>query len=365
MHQRWWHAALHALVLILAAIALLEWLLGTCGVGQQEFAQPDAELGRRHIPGKLVTWRLEGYSSDHLNSAGLRDVEHKLEKLPGVTRIALLGDSSTEGMQVPLAKTYARVLNSALDAEHPGKFEVINFGCSGYSTGQELIQLEKDVVGYAPDITVLLYNRGDALENVRNPLKKNVEPRPYFYLDEDGRLREDATLLAQRQQGLLPEQLWAFLREHSHIFGVFSQTDLSLSIHERLYRKLRSWVLRLASLLAPRSGATGAVAAYRPQDGWQVTCALIEAMNQECRKHHSRFVLLCFPNLLGDPELSRQRADLEVRSRNRRFAFLDLTPGFANHPDPGSLFLQYHFSTAGHHLVAEQLRQLLAAEHLI
>src|SRR5205814_6029316 len=104
----WLRTTLELVVYGVVAIVFLEWFFGFCGVGEQEFLQPDKELGLRHIPGKLVTWRLEGFSRDHFTGSGLRDVEHSVIKPPGVTRIALLGDSSTDGLQVPLADTYAR-----------------------------------------------------------------------------------------------------------------------------------------------------------------------------------------------------------------------------------------------------------------
>src|SRR4051812_33246218 len=95
---------------IVVCVFALEMTFTICGVGGQEFLQPDDRIGCRHIPGKQVTWRMEGFSNDRLSSTGLRDIEHAIVKRPGVTRIALLGDSSTEGMQVPLPETYARVL---------------------------------------------------------------------------------------------------------------------------------------------------------------------------------------------------------------------------------------------------------------
>src|SRR3984957_3032518 len=98
------------------AILLVEGIFRLCGIGQQEYLQADPVLGCRHIPNQLVTWRMEGYSSDRLSSAGLRDVEHNIAKPAGVKRVALLGDSSTEGMQVSLSNTYAKVLEKELGA---------------------------------------------------------------------------------------------------------------------------------------------------------------------------------------------------------------------------------------------------------
>jgi lysophospholipase L1-like esterase len=40
----------------------------------------------------------------------------------------------------------------------------------------------------------------------------------------------------------------------------------------------------------------------------------------------------------------------------------DLTPKFRWHPNPKSLFLKYHFSSAGHRFVAERIAEALPAQ---
>ncbi|MBI4533962.1 MAG: SGNH/GDSL hydrolase family protein [Candidatus Melainabacteria bacterium] len=312
-----------------------------------------------------MTWRLEGFSSDHISSAGLRDVEHSITKPPGVTRIALLGDSSTEGLQVGLNDTYARVLERMLNGGAEAKFEVINFGCSSYSTGQQLLQFQKEVLPYRPDITVLLYNRGDSLENVRDPMNKHVEPRPYFYLDARGQLQQDNAVLTANKSMFQPNLLLGFLRRNSCIYGVFSQTDLALSINERFYRKLRSWGMRLLSLCVADNNRQYAAVGYPKPDGWQVTKKLIQALRGDCKEHGSSFVLMAFPNTLGDPEFAQQLVDLAKVSQSTGFEYIDLTPMFTANPDPNSLFLKYHFSAAGHKIVAEHLAEYLSTHNLV
>src|ERR1700687_5059060 len=104
----------------------------------------------------------------------MRDVEHTIAKPAGVYRIALLGDSATEGLQVPFDATYGREIER-IYAAHGIKAEVLNFGCSGYSTGQEVLQFEREVAQYKPDLSILLYNRGDSMENIRKPWDLRTE----------------------------------------------------------------------------------------------------------------------------------------------------------------------------------------------
>jgi hypothetical protein len=275
----------------------------------------------------------------------------------------LLGDSSTEGMQVALGETYGRLLERQLNADGAKKFEVINFACSSYSTGQQVLQYEKEILPYKPDITVLLYNRGDSVENVRKPGDNSVEPRPYFYVDSTGKLVQDNTILETQKAKLTPHPVMEFLRTHSRIYGVFSQANLSLSLHESLYRKLRAPIIRFSEMVSgSKAKNTAAPALYQPQDSWAVTSALLERLHADCKQNDSRFILMVFPNTLRDVEFQRQINGMESLSKRLGFDYLDLTPTFNGSKDLGSLFLQYHFSAAGHQVTADQLQQILRAE---
>lgn len=361
-HRPWWLSTIEFAALAGLAIVGLETYFNLTGCGLEEFLQPDTAMGCRHIPGKRVVWRLEGFSDEKLSSAGLRDVEHTIAKPAGVVRIALLGDSATEALQVRLPRTYARLLEKQLK-EQGANVEVLNFGCSSYSTGQEFLQLKNEVAQYQPDITVLMYNRGDNIENVRDPMTLKADPRPYFYLDQSGALREDNAVLQANQAALTPNAVQAFLSKNSRIYGVLSQTNLALSINEALYHKLKGAIGKLNP--ASRKLKQKVAPLYPPQDGWLVTSKLISAMNQSCKDKSTRFVVVCFPNVNNDTEYGRQIQALKEQSAREGFAYLDLTPAVRWNPDPLSLFVKYHFSNSGHQLTADQLTQLLRAQHLI
>lgn len=358
-HRSWWQEALTFTVLSAIAVVALECLFAYCGIGGQEFLEPDAKLGCRQIAGKQVTWRLEGFSNDYLSSTGRRDVEHELTKPAGTKRIVVLGDSATEGLQVPLGKTYCRVLERTLNSKPPANFAVLNFGCSSYSTGQQVLQFEQQAVKYKPDFTVLLYVSGAALQNVYNPYKRVAEARPYFYIDSAGKLQEDDSILREQAIAMQPNTVLSFLRKNSRIYGVLSQTNLSLSIHEKLYHKIRGWFVNLMSKVQPARNNKFERLFYRPQEVWPVTSQLVTRLNNACKANGSKLVIMIFPNTVNDPVQARQIAEFHQLSKQEGFGLLDLTPAFKAHPDPNSLFLQYHFSSAGHKLAAEQLYAFL------
>lgn len=135
------------------------------------FLQPDRDLGWIHVPGMELTWGgHEWYAIDFsvpmkFNSQGFRDREWVESKPAGVTRIALLGDSMVEAMQVPWEQTAGQMLERALYGKSAGvespaggvrQYEVLNFGVSNYGVGQCLLTWEHHARRYQPDYVFVL-----------------------------------------------------------------------------------------------------------------------------------------------------------------------------------------------------------------
>ena len=100
-----------------------------------------------------------------VNSRGMRGPDVALEKPEGVLRIAVLGDSTTFGYGVEEDETYSSFLQRFLNAAGRRRFEVLNFGVTGYCTRDEAIVLEQRVAEFAPDLIVLGYNLNDPNAN--------------------------------------------------------------------------------------------------------------------------------------------------------------------------------------------------------
>jgi len=61
-----------------------------------------------------------------INSKGLRDIEHLYEKPDNIIRILILGDSYAAALEIPLEKTFPRLLEGLLNEQSDYHFEVIN-----------------------------------------------------------------------------------------------------------------------------------------------------------------------------------------------------------------------------------------------
>ena len=129
------------------------------------------------------------------NSSGFRDRQWSEHKPASTTRIAVLGDSFIEAIQVAEDHTATRLLERDLGARFPGRaIETMNFGVSNYSFGQFLMVYETYVRRFKPDYVVTLaaylnFNRTNqrGLSSALQPFYA-LDIRPSFAIDSSGRL---------------------------------------------------------------------------------------------------------------------------------------------------------------------------------
>jgi lysophospholipase L1-like esterase len=97
------------------------------------------------------------------NALGFRGPETTYAKPGGVYRIVCLGGSSTYGhTESSNDTTWPVKLQGYLNAAFPGrKFEVINGGCSGYSTFESTVNLAFRMVDFQPDLVIVYHNIND------------------------------------------------------------------------------------------------------------------------------------------------------------------------------------------------------------
>ncbi|MBK9771361.1 MAG: hypothetical protein IPP57_11125 [Candidatus Obscuribacter sp.] len=276
-----------------ACIALatlsVEAIFAITDLGNEEFVSPDPLFGVSLIKGKSVTFRSEGFSRSKISSIGLRDVEHTVAKPAGVSRIAFLGDSKTEAMQVPLNETFVKIVEDQLNkkeqtiAQTPAqksdtpavpattavpaataKYETINFATSGNGTLVELLHYIHTVKTYKPDTVVLIYNYGDSGDNGQNGAASSLLARPSASFDKDGHLNVSYQLLdnwfASDTTRFKVASAW--LRSHSRIFQLGTDLDLSLRGDSKGYAAFSDAVIKPAcmaigkALVAPGKGMT-------------------------------------------------------------------------------------------------------------
>jgi hypothetical protein len=194
-------------------------------MGGQECSKPDLITGFIHLKNKRITWKQEGFSSGKTNSFGFLDSEHQIAKPPGVCRIAMLGDSQTESLQVPQEARFSNRLEQRLNAITPGKFEVLNFGISAAGTGQEYLTYLRYVEQFKPNVTILFYDSGDEDKNERKPAMSQWHPHVVFGLENEKLTvswRDFDSWLHSAQA--MPIALFEEARSNSHFWGTLLQS---------------------------------------------------------------------------------------------------------------------------------------------
>src|SRR5437660_11280978 len=105
-----------AVVAVSVALAFVigEAALRLAGFSYPNFWEPDPVTGSKLRPGMEGWQRDEGRAFVKVNSQGWRDREHSVAKPAGTYRIAVLGDSYAEAMQVDLERTFWSLLPKKL-----------------------------------------------------------------------------------------------------------------------------------------------------------------------------------------------------------------------------------------------------------
>lgn len=236
--KTWLAKAVSIVLCQVLAILFVEFVLFLAGMGEEEIFKFDPEIGFQHMADKRVTWRTEGFAQSYLNSDGMREANLTVAKPENTYRVALLGDSMVEGLQVPIESTFGAIIGRRLSPLNGKQVQVLNFGTSGYSTAQEYLQLKKQVLKYRPDLVIACYDSRDIFENWASPdqVITNVRPMaihlPNSYLVVDS-LPVKKWFNTPRAKVL---QATEWLRHHSRIVGLLTALDLEWSQHNVWYR---------------------------------------------------------------------------------------------------------------------------------
>ena len=91
---------------------------------------------------------------------GFRRPEIPIKKSPGQVRVAFLGGSTTQGGYRPYPERVIRLLNATTGGS---RYEMLNVGCSSYSTHQSLIALDRWVLPRDPDLVIVYHGWNDQM----------------------------------------------------------------------------------------------------------------------------------------------------------------------------------------------------------
>jgi hypothetical protein len=274
----------------LLAVGICEIALRNIGgVFDDTFMRPDFHRGWSLRPGFAGWTNAENILWVEINADGMRDRDHPIVAPPGTLRVAVLGDSFMQGLNVELAKTFHSFLEQRLqDCLRPTglQVDVLNFGVSGYGTAQQWLTYTHHAATYRPDVVILsVYTDNDITDNYRLLNEDDFVGRtPYFTLNGD------ALVLDSRFRDLL-----------------------AADAHQPWWRRTRVWIqerVRVAQLVYDGWGALrpfliddpedevqdidrDEADPYRPpqtaewREAWRITEALILALARDVAREGS------------------------------------------------------------------------------
>ncbi|BAP17891.1 SGNH/GDSL hydrolase family protein [cyanobacterium endosymbiont of Epithemia turgida] len=181
---------------IIFALSISEIGLRIARVSYPSFYQVDEYRGHALIPGFSGWWIQEGKAWVKINKDGLRDKYYTKDKSKNTFRIAILGDSFSEAIQVNLEETFWSFIEQGLrncPSINNQAVEVINFGVGDYGTAQELMTLKHQVKHYSPDMVILAIFTGNDIVNNSKLLSHNDRFSP-FLIEEEGKFFMDFSL---------------------------------------------------------------------------------------------------------------------------------------------------------------------------
>lgn len=381
--RRWLARAVLAAASVALALPAGELALRATGFSYPSFWVPDDLAGSRLRSGFEGWQRSEGAAYVKINSRGLRDREHSLGKPAGTYRIAVLGDSYAEALQVDAEEAFWSLLPARLERcgfQHGKAIETLNFGVSGYGTAQQLLTLRHRAGAYQPDLVVLAFFPGNDVRNNSRVLEANRH-RPFFLLS-GGALKLDVSFLGdpayRAARRLAAQRAWL--------------QDLRLY---QLLRRARAGGVRLgdnapvaaaiaAGDRAPRLAERGLDEnALRPppdrawEEAWTLTEKLLLAVQQEALSQGAGFLVAVvstpgsvYPDAamraryaaaLGPEALFYPERRIERLGERHGFAVVVLGPDMQRHADATGTYLHGfangrlgfgHWNQTGHALAA-------------
>ncbi|MDJ0732180.1 MAG: SGNH/GDSL hydrolase family protein [Crocosphaera sp.] len=169
------------------ALMIGEISLRIMGIAYPSFYQADPHRGHALIPGISGWWKHEGKGWISVNKDGLRDKEYSKEKPENTFRIAVIGDSFAEAIQVNAEDTFWSLMETKLpqcQRFQNQTVEVINFGVGDYGTAQEYMTLKYHVSQYSPDLVVLAIFTGNDIINNSKTLSPDDRFSPFLIKKE-------------------------------------------------------------------------------------------------------------------------------------------------------------------------------------
>ncbi len=340
------------------------------------WVQPDAVLGFRFVPNHKYWYNKE---NDHpitgkINKFGWRDKNWKLDKLKNTYRIAVLGDSYVEALQIEQNSTFLSLAEQRLNNKLKNKkVELMNFGRSGFTQTEELLVLKNEILKFSPDMVILFF----LPENDIRDINKKTAPdllRPFYNISENKKLILNTDFSITYQFKI--KSLINNFKLHSALISLFcyrlnaylAQKNINdkkdISVAEASFNKLDKYLSLCTANPDP---------IYL--ENYRLNKLLIKNIVENCNQNKIRLILITIntpayiPEIEGkykniDPSFNAEFFEDELKNyaESLNIDYLGLQRIFSSYYKKTGIRLHWnHWNYEGHKLVAQALAGKLSS----
>lgn len=346
----------------LAAAELFLRIVPVPGIGFHSFLYDDV-TGQRFYPNTTVIHRSSrgDVVRRRVNSRGYLDAEYATDKPSGVTRIGFFGDSFVEARQVPLEKTFHKIVEARLNAPSSGtKYECVAIAMMGYSTLQSRLEYLRWAERLGLDDIVYVFCENDPGNHIPEVNRSDAVPYPVLSGDS---VAIDATFRERyRHKSRWPHRVWQYAKSHSLVMSTL-ESRLKLLLRRGVQIKADEGE-RLMSVPAGRGKMPEAIS---PPSTWpdsvrvlaaELTKQVIVKWREEVERRGGRFTVVYIPR---PKEMDKDPASQDSWAHwlfgvcgENGVAIVDPSRRFVEAERAGEEVFFDHLAPRGHEILAEE-----------
>lgn len=343
-----------SLISLIISLGVLETVLRLTHLfgARISYIQPDRVLGMRFIP-EHSYWSCKENNipiSGKINSLGWRSKERSLKKSANTFRIAVLGDSYVEAMQVEIDRTFLVLAENEINEETSKKFELWNFGLSGFTQTEEFLILQNELKKYAVDMVILFFFPGNDIDDIARKTAYYKNSRPFFTISKNQELILDTSFSTTLEFKV--KCFMNIFKKHSALISLIAERyNVFRQMRSEQRNKIETKITGYLSLFTSHPDRI-----YL--ENYKLNKRLIQAMAEYCRGEKIKFMLVCC-DVYFNPRIEQEykkidstfdkyffEDDLQHFSQSVKIEYLGLQRIFSNASTLTGL--TYHWSPGGH-----------------
>jgi len=287
------------------------------------------------------------------NSQGFRGADFSKSVPENTTRILMIGDSYTAGLDYPDNVIFSDQWAQKLNATGSNKFEVLNASCPAWGTDQEYLFWKKEGIDLYPDHVVIMMSPNDVRETWNhNVVRYNGAKKTLEVTEPNLPFKEKiGWKLASKSSFYQFLQKKVFNTDHGNFLRVFWSFPVNYGIQDST-----DWNMPLF-LKEPFPAL---------EDSYELLEEIYVDIKEDCEEMGAELHIVKIPIRLEIDDTYQDstrfnRRIIEQRIENiairNGIHFHNLNKELRAHPSPNDIYMDWesHYDEGGHNWIAEML----------